>query len=359
MATQPVVVDAALQQIGAEKIASFRDLRVLAWDDETLYASCGYTLLASHPKAETVRWRVIGRFNPSPWRRLTSLNSLSYRLVRDGFHALAVHSSGNLIAAVPGAIVTMHGDDDEFRISHLITRGTRPLHITATLDGTVLLGEYFDNSQRDEVHIYASSDGGMTWNIARTFPKRSIRHIHNILYDRWENCLWIFTGDYGSECRILRASADLRTINEAVAGNQQARAVAAVVHESGLFFATDTPLEQNYIYFLSRAGRMKRLLAIPSSSIYGCLNKTGMFFSTMIEPSDFNPSRQVHLFGSSRGAEWNDVAKWRKDGWPMKLFQYGNAFLPDGTNNTDLLAATTIAVKGADLVTTIWRTSKP
>jgi hypothetical protein len=358
MATQPVLVGAEPQEIAIEKIASFRNLRVLAWDRETLYASRGYTLLASPTEAGVINWRSIGRFEPPWWRRLTSTNSLSSRLVRDGFHALALHPSGDLIAAVPGAIVTLRAGDTEFAVSHRITRGTRPLHITVAPDCTIFWGEYFDNPQREEAHIYASDDGGFTWNIAYTFPKRSIRHIHNILYDRWENCLWIFTGDYGPECRILRASLDFRTIDEILTGNQQARAVAAVVSESGLFFATDTPLEHNYIYFLSRGGTMKPLHAIPSSSIYGSQNQTGIFFSTMIEPGDFNASRELHLFGSSRGTEWNSVAKWRKDRWPMKLFQYGNAFLPDGNNQTDLLAVSTIAVQHADLETTIYRTSR-
>jgi len=357
MATQPVLVGAEPQEIVVEEIATFPNLRVLAWDSETLYASRGYTLLASSNEGRATTWRHVGKFNPPSWRRLTSLNSLSYRLVRDGFHAFAAHPSGSLIAAVPGAIVTLRAGDSEFVVSHRISRGTRPLHITTTPDGTVVWGEYFDNPQRDEVHIYASDDSGLTWNIAYTFPKRSIRHIHNILYDRWENCLWIFTGDYGAECRILRASLDFRTIDEVVMGNQQARAVAALVAESGLFFATDTPLEQNHIYFLSRSGRMKQLQLMPTSSIYGCQNRTGMFFSTMIEPSDFNASREVHLQASLNGMKWNAIAKWHKDRWPMKLFQYGNAFLPDGTNNTDLLAVTTVAVKGADLETTIWRTT--
>jgi hypothetical protein len=38
----------------------------------------------------------------------------------------------------------------------------------------------------------------------------------------------------------------------------------------------------------------------------------------------------------------------------MHYFQYGNAFLPDGTNSTNNLAATTIAVEADDLVTTLW-----
>jgi hypothetical protein len=41
----------------------------------------------------------------------------------------------------------------------------------------------------------------------------------------------------------------------------------------------------------------------------------------------------------------------------MKYFQYGNAFLPDGENATDLLAVTTIAVKNDDLETSVWHVS--
>ncbi len=71
-----------------------------------------------------------------------------------------------------------------------------------------------------------------------------------------------------------------------------------------------------------------------------------MFFSTMVEPSEVNPSRSVELFGSGDGAEWRSLAAWEKDRWSMKFFQYGNAFLPDGENTTDLLAVSTIAVAG-------------
>jgi hypothetical protein len=39
----------------------------------------------------------------------------------------------------------------------------------------------------------------------------------------------------------------------------------------------------------------------------------------------------------------------------MGLFQYGNAFLPDGKNTTGLLAVTTIAVEQSDFEASIWR----
>jgi len=49
------------------------------------------------------------------------------------------------------------------------------------------------------------------------------------------------------------------------------------------------------------------------------------------------------------------AAEWKKDSWPMGLFQYGNAFLPDGNNATPYLALTTVAVKTDDQVTSIYR----
>jgi hypothetical protein len=356
MAAQALSLPAAHNAIKITPIAAFPKMRALAWDGDLLYASRGYSVVSARMNGGEIKWANAGHYRPEWWRELSSQHALSFRLARDGFHALAITAEGNLVAAVPGAIVTLHRGQTEFRVTHRLLRGTRPLHIASAPDGRVFWGEYFDNSHRDEVHIYASSDGGLTWNVAYTFSVGSIRHVHNITYDRWENCLWIFTGDYGRECRILRATSDFSRVDEVLSGNQQARAVAAVIVRDGVFFASDTPLEQNYIYFVDRSGRVRKLTAIPSSSIYSCRNRNGIFFSTMVEPSRVNRSRMVTVFGSGNGEHWDRLAEWSKDQWPMKLFQYGNAFLPDGHNSTDLVAVSTIGVNNANLRTSIWRT---
>ena len=355
MATQPVLPEPIHSPLQLQKLATFPRLRALAWDGDVLYASRGYTLLKIQPGSEKFSCAPVASYDPEWWRLLTSRSRLSYRLVRDGFHALAVHPDGNLIAAMPGAIATLRPGENQFRSSHKLLRGTRPLHITCTPEGRIYWGEYFDNAGRDEVHIYASDDGGLRWQVAHTFPRGATRHVHNIVYDRWRKCVWIFTGDYGQECKILRASPDLTHMDEVIAGDQQARAVAVVVDEDGVFFASDTPLEKNCLYRLDRAGRLETCCELPSSSIYGCRTRGGMFFSTMIEPSAVNLSREVTVFGSSNGGRWDAVAKWPKDGWPMKYFQYGNALLPDGENSTGVLAITTVAVEGADLEMSFWR----
>jgi hypothetical protein len=79
-----------------------------------------------------------------------------------------------------------------------------------------------------------------------------------------------------------------------------------------------------------------------------------IFFSTMVEPSEVNQDRSVRIYGSLDGGEWQSLLAWRKDVWPMGLFQFGNAFLPDGPNATQFLAVTTAAVATADLETSIW-----
>jgi hypothetical protein len=359
MAAHPAPAGAAQQIVGLNpvRIAVFPGLRALAWGDDALYASRGYTLLRAtmNSHATTIEWDHIGQYRPGPLRTVTSSSRLASRLFRDGFHALVALSSGHLVAAVPHAIVTLAPGETEFGISHKVLRGTRPLHLAVTASDQIFWGEYFDNPRRDEVHIYGSTDRGAHWDVAYTFPKGTVRHVHNIVYDAWENCLWVLTGDKGSECRILRASCDFKTMDVVLSGSQQARSAALVPTRDALYFSSDTPLETNHVYRLDRSGNLAEAATLGSSSIYACSVGNAIFFSTMVEPSAINSDRNVHLYGSADGIQWQRVLERKKDRWPMRLFQYGNAFLPDGKNTTNLLAVTTIAVEGADLETSIWR----
>jgi hypothetical protein len=340
-------------------IAKFPGMRALYWDGDTLYASRGYELLRTKIDNGTVTWQTVGHCRAAWWRKISSGTRLGFRLFRDGFHALTKLPANHLIAAVPKAIVTLEPGEREFRVSYRVLRGTRPLHIASTPDGCVYWGEYFDNPQREEVHIYASTDQGLTWNVAYTFPKGAIRHVHNIVYDKWEKCLWVLSGDDGSECRILKTSCDFRNVEEIISGNQQARAVAFVPTADGLFFSSDTPFEANHIYSLDRCGNLQKLAGISSSSIYGCLVGNNVFFSTMIEPTEVNRDRHARLYGSADGIEWQSMLAWRKDIWPKGLFQFGNVFLPDGSNTSNVLALTTVAVKKDDLQTSFWTVKLP
>jgi hypothetical protein len=356
MTETPVAVPAS-SALKLRKVAAWSGIRALAWDGDLLYGCRGYQVVRLRAGADS-ELEAGARFRPAWWRNFTSRATLSYRLVRDGFHALVIlggeTNDRTMIGAVPGALVMQTSGDDEFCVTHRVKRGTRPLHVTAVPAGNIYWGEYFDNRERAEVHIYASSDRGRTWQVAYTFVAGSIRHVHNIVYDRWGDCLWILTGDEGAECKVLRASCDLRSVDIVLSGNQQSRAAAAIPSREGLYLSSDTPFEKNHIYRLDRTGNVEQAGDLASSSIYGCAVGKAVFFSTMVEPSTVNMGREVHLVGSIDGGNWPVLARWKKDKLPMRYFQYGNAFLPDGTNSTKYVAATTIAVETDDLVTTLW-----
>ena len=343
------------EKLALVPVASFSGMRALLWSGKTLYACHGYELFRCRPEIGRIEWEFMARYRPAWWRRLTGSQRLASRIFRDGFHCLAQLPSGDLVGAVPGAIVRKARAEREFTVTHCIQRGTRPLNITATPDGRVFWGEYFDNAEREEVHVYASADSGRTWEIAYTFSRDTVRHIHNVVFDEVDRRLWVLTGDEKDECKILRASLDFSDVEVVLCGDQQARAVALVPTRDAVYFASDTPLERNHVYRMDRSGQVRSVATVASSSIQGCRVGDSIFFSTMAEPSETNAADSVGLYGSSDGSEWQCFKQWRKDRWPMRFFQYGNAFLPTGQNETGLLAVSTIAVEPGDTQTTFWQ----
>lgn len=75
-----------------------------------------------------------------------------------------------------------------------VKSGSRPLSVCESLDGALFFGEYFNNKERREVKIYALFNDCKTWENVYTFPRKSIRQIHNIQMDPFTGFLWIVTG---------------------------------------------------------------------------------------------------------------------------------------------------------------------
>ena len=94
---------AAAPALQLRQVAAYRGIRVLAWHGEVLYGCRGYKIVRLRPGIAGADWELIARLQPSWWRNLTSRAALTSRLVRDGFHALAVLDDGTMIGATPGA----------------------------------------------------------------------------------------------------------------------------------------------------------------------------------------------------------------------------------------------------------------
>ena len=130
MAAHPLVVSTEEQTTGLRpvRIAAFPRLRALAWHNDILYASRGYTLFRARTQASaTIEWETVGQYCPATWRSISSSFRLASRLFRDGFHALITLSSGHLVGAVPHAIVTLAPGETKFYLSHRVRSRHPPL----------------------------------------------------------------------------------------------------------------------------------------------------------------------------------------------------------------------------------------
>ncbi|MCM8808173.1 MAG: hypothetical protein ABIN23_04950 [candidate division WOR-3 bacterium] len=333
------------------RIPSFR---VLLWDENYLYGSRGYTVYrinSDEIENKNINLEKVGFFRSDLIRKLSSKSRLLSRLFRAGFHCIRkIHEK--IIGIVAKNIVLLEPDEKEFRSVFKIDRGTRPLGIAVTSDGKIFFGEYFNNPNREEVHIYYSEDG-YKWEIVYTFPKKTIRHIHNVLHDPYEDCLWILTGDYGKEAKIIKASIDFKNVDIILEGTQQARAVSMIFRKDKIFYATDTEIEQNYIYSIDRKTYNKeKLFPIPGPSLWSCEVGDSIFFSTHHEPGKFS-NIYAYLIGSKNEKEWEELLQWEKDSLNPKLFQYPAIILPYGKSER-YLAGMGRAVKNNDNYTIIW-----
>lgn len=98
-----------------------------------------------------------------------------------------------------------------------------------------------------------------------------------------------------------------------------------------VYFASDAPDEQNFIYRVHRKTlKTEKLQAVAGPVFYGCKVGKLSFFSTEVEPSEFSTSPYVEVWGSRDGSKWQCVERHKKDWLSMKYFQYGQVLFPDG-----------------------------
>jgi hypothetical protein len=207
----------------------------------------------------------------------------------------------------------------------------------------VLFGEYIWNDDKGPVSIYRRTNG--VWVIVYTFKKKTIKHIHNIIYNKFNNTYLIFTGDSDSESGIWISDCHFKKVEPFLTGKQLYRTCFGAVSKDSLYYVTDSPLEQNWLVKVSYSGRkvtsVEKIFKIPGPCIFGIENNDCMFFSTSVE-GDPTLNKVRYRFGNKLGHGVSDryvhilrfsynskvsteVTKFKKDCLPMWVFQFGDA----------------------------------
>lgn len=347
-------------------ITKWPRFRALAWYEDCLYASSGYRLYKLNFNTKdggaknqcdgyNISRELIGFYRPDLLRNLAARNRLTNRMLRTGFHCVSFLNDGRIVAILAKTIAVLDPGETRFRRTWKVQRGNRPRGTAVTPEGWIFWGEYFRNPGRDPVHVYGSYDRGETWDVVYTFPIGSIKHVHNILYDKWEDCLWMITGDERNEPKILRVSKDWSVIDVVREGTQQDRAATMIITQDDIYYATDTPHEQNHIYRMNkRNGNVQKIASTSGPAMWSCKSNGAMFFSSAAEPGRYYYPAAC-IWGSKDGNFWNKLIEWQKDALHPRFFQYGNVILPKGETQKKILAATGMAVNEFDQHMVIWK----
>lgn len=226
----------------------------------------------------------------------------------------------------------------------LRNRMHNPLQFIMTNRGTVLFGEYFSNNSHEDVKVFERKDG--VWSEIYSFPENTIYHIHGFAVDH--DRIFVLTGDKDKESAIWYTDDYFKTLKVAVSGEQKYRSCVAFPFQDGLVYATDSPLVQNYLFYLhAENGQwcVKEIGKMPGPCIYGTCSGNKYYFATSVEPNakyedtmryrftyelgEGVQDRYVHIIELAKDGITSDVLQLKKDIWPMLLFQFGNTSFPN------------------------------
>lgn len=318
--------------------------------DGALYVARGCTVYRSDDDGQT--WKPVVRLPYGPRRRLVEVSRLACRLLRYGIRAWLVLADGSYVAADRREVFHARPGETFMSRSRIDEGGVRPMapiSLSSGPNNRILWGEYGANHQRRSVRIYVSDDGGRSFSVAHVFDAGSIRHVHNIVYDRDLAHYWVLVGDHGHEPGIGRLAADLDHFEWVVKGEQLYRAVCVFDFGDRLVYGTDTEMEPNGLMSLDKStGRVDRLMELEGSCIHACQFGGLYALSTTVEPSRVNPVRDAVLWVSRDGDRWIQAGRAPKDRWKETYFQFGSLVLPRGVSGREVIVFSGQAVQDLD-----------
>lgn len=220
----------------------------------------------------------------------------------------------------------------------------------------IYAGDYFSNPDMKPVSIWRRMS--KDWEIVYTFPEKIMNHIHAIVPDNYNHCIWILAGDFDNGPTIWKAEENFSKIKQFFSPEQKYRACWLKYSDDKIIWATDTQLSKNAVYRcvdLQGSKDEELIVEIPGSSIYSSKINGFQFFSTTLEPEranrkdllawfDFKPASALREDGAAvYMLDENDVVEEiladKSSGLPLRIFEYPTFKFPNVIGKADFLCA--------------------
>ncbi len=202
-------------------------------------------------------------------------------------------------------------------------------------EGRVWVAQYALNRQRQQaIHLWCSVDGGISFDIAHTFPAGAVRHIHFIQQDPLDGSLWMGTGDRNPESALWR-SLDGKDWQQVGGGSQQWRAIGLAFGRDAITWGTDAGLDaaefSNCVMRFDRRTGQVQTSQVLQGPVHGisALPGDGVLLTTGCEGGRNETDARVHLWHGSPEGQWRELASWRRGLQPRRV-QYAVAHLVEG-----------------------------
>lgn len=325
------------------------DFKVLAVHANYLLGARGYKIFKYSLNGKCLE--LVGVIDDKKYGKWADYK-LSRRLMRAEITALYEFENECMLAIAKKGFFLKEKGDTVFRKVFNIPRGSKPLNICITKDNRAYFGEYFQNMDKTEVHVYGSEDSGRTWKIVYTFSAGNINHIHGLYLDPYTERIWIVTGDRENECIIGWTDDGFRSLHEEFRGGQKYRSCQLFFYKNFIIYATDSQYIENEIRAFDRETlEITSLTKIQGSAIKGGQIGDIAYLSTTVEPSVVNRDKFSHVWVSKDGMDWYEIFSVRKDHYPS-ILQYATLEFPKYYAVIDKLFFSGRAVKELDGKTT-------
>lgn len=267
-----------------EALYTFKNSKAICWlDDDNLLLYKNRSFYSYNFVNKVLIKKA--KIKAPPLTSLLSYCSLSRRLFRlYPFASQFIKKTNELLFSFRGAIYCLDLNQNTIsKETALKHEASKTLSICVDENGDAFFGEYPTKNDDEPVCIFKRNKM-KKWEPCYCFSPNSIRHIH--LIKVFNNDLFCFTGDEDREVNVF-CFKNKRFDKEPlriVGGSQKYRTCIATLHNSNIYYLTDTPYFENKLYCYNiLSGSLEEKYKIEGTVIYGFEDNNRLYFSTSVE----------------------------------------------------------------------------
>jgi hypothetical protein len=259
------------------------------------------------------------------------------------------------------SLAKRHMGYDQLNISSPLFQGVAVHDVSQNF----YFGEYICGEKRP-IRIIRISHDLDSVETAYTFAKGEVQHVHDIVYDKYLNRLWVTTGDSDEESAIYYSDDEFQTLVKLGGGDQTWRAVSVIPLKDGLVWGSDAGKDAreediNHIYYYSYADRQKsKSITIGNPAYHSVIDVQGnIYIGVNYEPGRKQNTPEESSIWRFDGEKWLQIKKFSyKRNNILGCSKYGYIYFPKGVVPTDSVPYLALNNTSEDFATYLMGVSK-